>query len=289
MAKDMNTLRAVYTVFLYTCSFLCTIRVVCGQFHCYCNSPRCASYNYMCESQLGCYSQLVDSDVESDDPYLHGCIESITMEKCEEIARANESTSTPAPETESARFQELACCFESMCNNVDGSKVRTGQDRPNQEYKLIDDHYTQPYEAVSDQAVWFRAAVIAVPIAGACILIGLILIAARMLRSEDKQFTKLNVDVRQRAILRTHNAHNTTIQRAPQFLDNSRLKNINITGNKLVDPFNGRQHNNKINNMNNMAKVTNELLHHQRCVNECPRLIPTQHCGKMYRENFDVV
>ncbi|XP_038057305.1 BMP and activin membrane-bound inhibitor homolog [Patiria miniata] len=282
MDREVNGLRAVYTLCVYTCLVLCscTFRLVCGEVHCYCNSPRCSSSNYMCESQLGCYSLLVDRQGNTNDPYLHGCIESITMEKCEEIARLNNETST-VPAESASQYQDLSCCFDSMCNFKDGSEI-------NEDLETFDDQYmTEPYEAASEQAVWFRAAVIAVPIAGACILIGLIMVAARMLRSEDKQFTKLSVNVRQRAVLRTRNAHNSTIHRAPQFLDNSRMKNINITGNKLVDPFIGRP--NKINNTNNMSKVTNELLHQQRCVNECPRLISTQHYEKMYRENFDVV
>ena len=105
-----------------------------GQVHCYCNSPRCASgYNYMCESQIGCYSQLVDSKGESNDPYLHGCIESITVEKCEEVARTNESTPTPS-DTDSSKYQEFSCCFESMCNYGDGSKVNNDVDRSNDEF-----------------------------------------------------------------------------------------------------------------------------------------------------------
>ncbi|XP_022099041.1 BMP and activin membrane-bound inhibitor homolog isoform X2 [Acanthaster planci] len=251
-----------------------------GEVHCYCNSPRCSSSNYMCKSQIGCYSFLVDHKGNTNDPYLHGCIESITLEKCEEISRLNNGT-TDVPSETSSQYQELSCCFESMCNFKDEAEVKNSADTLDNQYM------NEPYEAVSEQAIWFRAAVIAVPIAGACILIGLIMVAARMLRSEDKQFTKLSVNVRQRAALRTHSARNSTIHRTPQFLENSRVKNINITGNKLVDPFVGRP--NKINNMNNMSKVTNELLHQQRCVNECPRLISTQHYEKMYRENFDVV
>ena len=95
-----------------------------GEVHCYCNSPRCSSSNYMCESRVGCYSQLVASQGDSNDPYLHGCIESVTVERCEEVARpTNQTTSVPSQTDASSKTPELSCCFESMCNFKDRSKV----------------------------------------------------------------------------------------------------------------------------------------------------------------------
>ena len=94
-----------------------------GEFHCYCNSPICTSTNYMCESQVGCYSQLVVSQGDSNDPYFHGCIESITVEKCDEVTTTNNATAVTPFETASSSKKEMSCCYESMCNFQDRSKV----------------------------------------------------------------------------------------------------------------------------------------------------------------------
>lgn len=59
---------------------------------------------------------------------------------------------------------------------------------------------TQVQELASAKEVWFRAAVIAVPIAGGLILVLLIMLALRMLRSENKRLQ----DQRQQMLSRLH-------------------------------------------------------------------------------------
>lgn len=59
---------------------------------------------------------------------------------------------------------------------------------------------TQVQELASTKEVWFRAAVIAVHIAGGLILVLLIMLALRMLRSKNKRFQ----DQRQQMLSRLH-------------------------------------------------------------------------------------
>ena len=59
---------------------------------------------------------------------------------------------------------------------------------------------TRVQELASAKEVWFRAAVIAVPIAGGLILVLLIMLALRMLRSENKRLQ----DQRQQMLSRLH-------------------------------------------------------------------------------------
>lgn len=59
---------------------------------------------------------------------------------------------------------------------------------------------TRVQELTSAKEVWFRAAVIAVPIAGGLILVLLIMLALRMLRSENKRLQ----DQRQQMLSRLH-------------------------------------------------------------------------------------
>lgn len=59
---------------------------------------------------------------------------------------------------------------------------------------------TRVQELASNNEVWFRAAVIAVPIAGGLILVVLIMLASRMLRSENKRMQ----DQRQQMLSRLH-------------------------------------------------------------------------------------
>lgn len=59
---------------------------------------------------------------------------------------------------------------------------------------------TKVQELTSSKELWFRAAVIAVPIAGGLILVLLIMLALRMLRSENKRLQ----DQRQQMLSRLH-------------------------------------------------------------------------------------
>ncbi|GBM05666.1 BMP and activin membrane-bound inhibitor [Araneus ventricosus] len=133
-----------------------------GEIRCYCNQAHCVSTGYMCKSRSVCFSDL--------DSGLHGCLD---KRKC----------------------LGLQCCKEDMCNYIhvdmhmhthkapmadafgDGSP--DGSDR----IALM--------ESAFRREIWFRAAVIATPIAGFCILTLLVIAAARMLRQDAERQRRL--------------------------------------------------------------------------------------------------
>lgn len=158
--------------------------------HCYCNSPRCVGYSYMCVSEYGCFAQLA-----TDSSYLRGCVEDLMMiERClqaEEntFKRLNKSL-IRAEENIDLGFPLLSCCYDDMCNyaNYDQQDQRSSYNSDHEQRK------NEEMTSLNSKAVWFRAAVIAVPIAGVCILILLAMLASRLLSNDANKetFSPLN-------------------------------------------------------------------------------------------------
>ncbi|CAH1239093.1 BAMBI [Branchiostoma lanceolatum] len=139
----------------------------------------------MCKSELGiCYSDLV-GDYRKNSPPEHGCIdhrpESRSPALCPDGSAEGHSRDWPL----------VQCCREDMCNYNDlpGMTFQTSSDRTDHE-RQNDWSPVGPDELPSSSAIWFRAAVIAVPITGAVILTFLVFVAIRMLRNEDKRHRK---------------------------------------------------------------------------------------------------
>nr|KAG5692279.1 hypothetical protein BaRGS_007187 [Batillaria attramentaria] len=98
----------------------------------------------------------------------------------------------------------LICCAEDMCNyygeneitlsrNITGSKGGIG-DRSGVIYSRNDERHDD------DRDLWFKAAVIAVPIAGGFILVLLVLLAVRMLRTDTQRHRRLIQIRRERSL-----------------------------------------------------------------------------------------
>ncbi|PIK45827.1 bambi [Apostichopus japonicus] len=158
--------------------------------HCYCNSPRCVGYSYMCVSEYGCFSQ-----VTTDSSYSRGCVEDLVMiERClqaeeETFKRLNKSL-IKADQTLDIGVQLLSCCYDDMCNYANYE-----QEEQRSTINGNRDHYpNNEITSFSSKAVWFRAAVIAVPIAGVCILILLAMLASKLLSNDNNKqtFSPLN-------------------------------------------------------------------------------------------------
>ncbi|XP_022248936.1 BMP and activin membrane-bound inhibitor homolog [Limulus polyphemus] len=158
----------------------CDVRNVAGEIRCYCNFPICINTGYMCKSGLGsCFSEYRQSTYSNGQSRAsHGCLEFLkdrSRALCNQLSRhANVSKQI---------FSKLLCCEEDMCNYMSVNIRRSNISFPRGMYK---------YKEGIDQAaleydLWFRAAVIAVPIIGICILILLVLIAARMLRQDSRR------------------------------------------------------------------------------------------------------
>lgn len=177
------------------CCYLATVK---GDIRCYCNLPLCVVTGYMCKSALNvCYTEhfSYSSDLSRS---RHGCVELLRHEKRNECTKSG----TPATNT----IPSVLCCTNDMCNYVNSMDIniqvrtRSNSSRVAGIYGYGDGSATSR-EAALQQDVWFRAAVIAVPIAGTFILILLVLLAMRMLRQDSKRHRQFLEMRRQRKML----------------------------------------------------------------------------------------
>uniref|UniRef100_A0A3Q3WEN8 BMP and activin membrane-bound inhibitor homolog n=1 Tax=Mola mola TaxID=94237 RepID=A0A3Q3WEN8_MOLML len=173
---------------------LCAMAVLLtkGEIRCYCDAPHCVATGYMCKSELNaCFTKVLDP-LNANSPLTHGCLDPVTnvAEVCSSSPRGTDALGGALGAT-------VECCHDDMCNYrglQDLAHTRDSTDGTNR--NLV----TRVQELASAKEVWFRAAVIAVPIAGGLILVLLIMLALRMLRSENKRLQ----DQRQQMLSRLH-------------------------------------------------------------------------------------
>ncbi|XP_014639065.1 PREDICTED: BMP and activin membrane-bound inhibitor homolog [Ceratotherium simum simum] len=153
----------------------------------------------MCKSELSaCFSRLLDPQ-NTNSPLTHGCLDSLasTADICQAKQAHNHSGPT---------MPTLECCHEDMCNYrglhdvLSPPKGEASGQRNRHQHDGSRNLITKVQELTSSKELWFRAAVIAVPIAGGLILVLLIMLALRMLRSENKRLH----DQRQQMLSRLH-------------------------------------------------------------------------------------
>ncbi|XP_023660565.1 BMP and activin membrane-bound inhibitor homolog isoform X2 [Paramormyrops kingsleyae] len=160
---------------------LCAMAVLLikGEIRCYCDAPHCVATGYMCKSPLNaCFTRVLDPrNVNS--PLGHGCVDSLApLDVC--APRGVEG----APGGSGA----ARCCHDDMCNyrglrDLEPPKEHGGRHEQDGGTRSL---ITKVQELASAREVWFRAAVIAVPVAGGLILALLVMLALRMLRSESR-------------------------------------------------------------------------------------------------------
>lgn len=188
-------------IFIWLQLELCAMAVLLtkGEIRCYCDAAHCVATGYMCKSELSaCFSRLLDPQ-NTNSPLTHGCLDSLasTADICQAKQAQNHSGTT---------MPTLECCHEDMCNYRGLHDVlslpkgeASGQGNRYQ-HDSSRNLITKVQELTSSKELWFRAAVIAVPIAGGLILVLLIMLALRMLRSENKRLQ----DQRQQMLSRLH-------------------------------------------------------------------------------------
>lgn len=167
-----------------------------GEIRCYCNEARCVRTGYMCKSTLNaCYSILTYDDGKPKT--TQGCIESLEPSK-----RVVCKSEKPEQYTSKLPTQEqslLICCHNDMCNYNEKTisiivKEKSNGSTQNGNENLLEDvpsFHKDPKDSSVDKDLWFKAAVIAVPIAGGFILILLVLLAVRMLRTDSRRHRQL--------------------------------------------------------------------------------------------------
>ncbi|KAJ8313712.1 hypothetical protein KUTeg_008273 [Tegillarca granosa] len=98
-------------------------------------------------------------------------------------------------------FPVLMCCKDDMCNYKDLEKyniqirsngsTQRGEKDSSGSYSVPYSRDDIPEENSPEKDLWFKAAVIAVPIAGGFILVLLVLLAVRMLRTDTRRSRQL--------------------------------------------------------------------------------------------------
>uniref|UniRef100_A0A8C7XLJ0 BMP and activin membrane-bound inhibitor homolog n=1 Tax=Oryzias sinensis TaxID=183150 RepID=A0A8C7XLJ0_9TELE len=167
-----------------------------GEIRCYCDAPHCVATGYMCKSEVNaCFTRVLDP-LNANSPLTHGCLEPGAADAC-----SSRRAATAADGLSGALA--LECCHDDMCNYRGLHDLAHTKDSADGRYQADGNNrnlVTRVQELGSAKEVWFRAAVIAVPIAGGLILVLLIMLALRMLRSENKRLQ----DQRQQMLSRLH-------------------------------------------------------------------------------------
>ncbi|XP_015912995.1 BMP and activin membrane-bound inhibitor homolog [Parasteatoda tepidariorum] len=130
------------------------------EIRCYCNQASCVSTGYMCKSSSFCFSDVTIG--------VHGCLEK-------------------------RRCVGLRCCREDMCNYLEAQMqtFKAPISGSIGEEHFDDSRSISLTEGALRREVWLKAAIIAVPVAGICILILLVAIAARMLKQDAERQRRL--------------------------------------------------------------------------------------------------
>ncbi|CAH1396628.1 unnamed protein product [Nezara viridula] len=198
--------------------------------------PDCVTTNYLCRSDgMGCFSDLNDNQDFSQ--AVHGCLDFLSWDKgrtCQNV---------PASGT-GREGSLLLCCHEDMCNHVDSPEAREKynetildrrkllNDTPELSVRCrqisrmlpvaVDDDLKaftvrsqlrlgeegERVEYTDQDALWFRAATVAVPIFGALILLILIFLALKILRTDPQSLQpKLRVGPNTRVMIGSNNPH----------------------------------------------------------------------------------
>ncbi|GAB1603441.1 BMP and activin membrane-bound inhibitor homolog [Argonauta hians] len=188
-----------------------------GEIRCHCNESGCVSTGYMCKSHSGtCYTLVHTEQSQSNtetEVSVHGCVDGLRMahrslcnSALTEETRQKTNRLLVGSSSSSLPFL-LRCCQKDMCNymkKIDRLHFVTNT-QSNESIlrgrKQNQMSYTGNYPERNENAdLWFKAAVIAVPIAGGFILIVLVLVAVRMLRSDGQRHRRLVADRRGRSL-----------------------------------------------------------------------------------------
>ncbi|ESO99695.1 hypothetical protein LOTGIDRAFT_151562 [Lottia gigantea] len=174
------------------------LAVIEGEIRCYCNESGCINTGYMCKSNIGqCYT-AVRFDGERTRS-THGCADTLSnnLDLCTKGQKLVKST-------DESQVPFLMCCHDDMCNYIDNIDIniilntnsndsaQKGETQINDRPLKHDVFYARNEDAKEpERDLWFKAAVIAVPIAGGFILVLLVLLAVRMLRTDTRRHSRL--------------------------------------------------------------------------------------------------
>uniref|UniRef100_A0A2C9KL45 BMP and activin membrane-bound inhibitor homolog n=1 Tax=Biomphalaria glabrata TaxID=6526 RepID=A0A2C9KL45_BIOGL len=181
-----------------------------GELRCYCNGSGCVSTSYMCKSTIGqCYTAV---EVRGETTHqTHGCLDSLPEEYYASCRLSLDVISATSSGKGLVAPPLLLCCSEEMCNYIrddygisiiltpkyNGTLSR-GNAPSNEENAVYSKNHHD------DPDLWFKAAVIAVPIAGGFILVLLVLLAVHLLRTDSRHHRRLLQVRRDRSLTKAH-------------------------------------------------------------------------------------
>ncbi|XP_045168150.2 BMP and activin membrane-bound inhibitor homolog [Mercenaria mercenaria] len=234
MGDPLKQVKGLFFLLLYS------VTSVDGEIRCYCNESGCVTTGYMCKSQLGmCYSHVKYKDSSMDpstSTIVSGCADTLQEEPrirtCavsgvgNKMTQTNVNATTVVKESNDVEIketvvvepakadineinnnvdptkQELICCTLDMCNYRDSYELSVIiEQAPDRRGSTDGISSKRTHETPKPQKdLWFKAAVIAVPIAGGFILILLVLLAVRMLRTDSRQHKRLIQIRRERSL-----------------------------------------------------------------------------------------
>ncbi|XP_051983834.1 BMP and activin membrane-bound inhibitor homolog [Xyrauchen texanus] len=176
-----------------------------GEIRCYCDAPHCVATGYMCKSELNsCFTRILDPQ-STKSPLTHGCYDPLLNSG--DICHPESTYETIHGHA------TLQCCHEDMCNYRGLQDLlyrgEESQDRSRHQTEGNRHVVARLQEISSSKEVWFRAAVITVPIAGGLILVLLIMLALRMLRSENRKLLQQRREMLSRLHYSFHSQHLT--------------------------------------------------------------------------------
>lgn len=175
-----------------------------GEIRCYCDAPHCVATGYMCKSELNtCFTRVLEPQ-SSKSPLSHGCYDPL-------LSDAGTCRAQTAQDALHG-YTSMECCHEDMCNyrGLQDFAYRRGDGNDRRSRPTVEEGrqlVPRVQEVPSSKEVWFRAAVIAVPIAGGLVLVLLITLALRMLRSENQQLRQQRREMLSRLHYGFHGQH----------------------------------------------------------------------------------
>uniref|UniRef100_A0A8W8MAK2 BMP and activin membrane-bound inhibitor-like protein n=1 Tax=Magallana gigas TaxID=29159 RepID=A0A8W8MAK2_MAGGI len=181
--------------------FALSINNIHGEIRCRCNEPECVSSGtQICKSSniKMCYVMKTFDEGTGTPRYTHGCMDALVKnEKYKNICDTDSETNKPAENFVTYRHDPIVqCCNKDLCNynNIvmavptNRSLAKADPVSPGPpEYIFPHSIPEDTRSANQDKDLWFKAAVIAVPIAGGFILVLLVLLAVRMLRADTRR------------------------------------------------------------------------------------------------------
>lgn len=167
---------------------------------CYCNSAQCASDGrYVCTSESGrCFSKLYSAYRAAAavhptrlPPDEHGCVDLLPAPQ----RGMCDGTGDLVKQTEKGNAM-IVCCGDELCNYNENQDIRVDSGRSSSSSsrrtgggasaKEKSSSKATEYSRPAAQDAWFTAAIVCVPIVGGLILVVLVLVAVRMLRSDQR-------------------------------------------------------------------------------------------------------